>query len=486
MANLKALDNLPGWLQWPSRTTIKHLFYGVLIGFSLSLSSSGLTLVRQRRKKEHLANGNTAPTSIASRSEQIVDGVTGLIGNTPLIRINSLSDALGVEILGKAEFMNPGGSVKDRVALRMIDDAERLGYLRPYTNSRIFEGTVGSTGISIATIARARGYHATIIMPDDIAEEKVKALLSLGAEVERVRPASIVDKKQFVNLAKQRASQFGQTPTMENGTAPKVRLPNSHRGLESASHSVLVSTTADNVDFENDTWKYDQEFLTKPRGFFADQFENKSNFDAHYYGTGPEIWKQTGGDIDAFVSGAGTGGTVAGCGRYLKSVKEDVLVAISDPEGSGLYNKVKHGVMFDRKESEGTKRRHQVDTVVEGIGINRLTRNFELALPILDDAFRITDVEAVSMSRYLVQNDGLFLGSSSACNLLACVKLVQKMGWENSGKRVVTILCDSGIRHYSKFWSDEYLAQANITVDLSIVNQLLKHHQQLLPEDSNI
>lgn len=126
-----------------------------------------------------------------------------------------------------------------------------------------------------------------------------------------------------------------------------------------------------------------------------------------------------------------------------------MIVAIADPEGSGLFNKVKHGVMYDRRESEGKRRRHQVDTVVEGIGINRLTNNISLALPIVDDAFRISDEEAVSMSRFLVQRDGLFLGSSSACNLVACVKLVHKLGL-GEGARVVTILCDSGNRHYSK------------------------------------
>ncbi|KAI5114625.1 hypothetical protein M0805_005297, partial [Coniferiporia weirii] len=125
------------------------------------------------------------------------------------------------------------------------------------------------------------------------------------------------------------------------------------------------------------------------------------------------------------------------------------------------------------KEREGTKRRHQVDTVVEGIGINRLTNNFDLALPIIDDAFRISDAEAVSMSRYLVLNDGLFLGSSSACNLFACVKLVKKMGWCN-GERIVTILCDSGNRHYSKFWNDDYLRNASIPIDTAIVQDALK------------
>jgi len=151
---------------------------------------------------------------------------------------------------------------------------------------------------------------------------------------------------------------------------------------------------------------------------------------------------------------------------------DDILVVLADPEGSGLYNKVKHGVMFDIKESEGTRRRHQVDTVVEGIGINRLTKNIELALPVIDDAFRITDAEAVSMARFLVQRDGLFLGSSSAVNLVACVKLVRKMGWCN-GEKVVTVLCDSGARHYSKFWDDAYLSKTGIPVDVGIVQDLL-------------
>lgn len=451
-------DRLPH----PSRTALRWIFYGVLLGFSLSVTSTSLALYFQDRKRKRIEK-QFEPRPIELRSDEVVNGVTGLIGNTPLMRINSLSDALGVEILGKAEFLNPGGSVKDRVALRMIEDAERQGLLVPHTGSRIFEGTVGSTGISIATIAKARGYEVTIIMPDDVAEEKVKALLALGAEVERVRPASIVDKKQFVNLARERAAHFGHTAN------PRRSM------LRTSSSSVVVTSTASESALEEDhlrTQDEEEELRTKPRGFFADQFENHSNFDAHYYGTGPEIWRQTSGRVDAFVSGAGTGGTVSGIGRYLKSMKDDVLVVLCDPEGSGLYNKVKHGVMFDRKEAEGTKRRHQVDTVVEGIGINRLTHNMELGLPVISDAFRVTDAEAVAMSRYLVQNDGLFLGSSSACNLVACIKLARKMGWSD-GQRIVTILCDSGTRHYSKFWNDDYLHRANVPIDIQIIKDLL-------------
>ncbi|KAL4267438.1 Cysteine Synthase/Cystathionine Beta-Synthase [Pleurotus pulmonarius] len=453
----------------PSPTAIRQILYGVILGVSLSIASTSLAVYYQARKRERLA-AQYQPRPIELRRDEVLSGVTGLIGNTPLIRINSLSDALGVEILGKAEFLNPGGSVKDRVALRMIEDAEKNGLLYPYTGSRIFEGTVGSTGISIATIAVARGYNATIIMPDDVAEEKVKALHALGAEVERVRPASIVDKKQYVNLARRRAIEFGKQSTVDR--ASNLTDNGSSHLLKSPS-SVVISTLSTHATSGADADpRADEDIISKPRGFFADQFENKSNFDAHFDGTGPEIWRQTDGRVDAFVSGAGTGGTIAGVGQYLKSMNEDVIVALADPEGSGLYNKVKYGVMFDRKEAEGTKRRHQVDTVVEGIGINRLTNNIELALPIIDDAFRITDAEAVSMSRYLVHNDGLFLGSSSACNLVACVKLARQMGWKD-GERIVTILCDAGTRHYSKFWNDDYLRTANIPNDPQIVLDLI-------------
>ncbi|PPQ95342.1 hypothetical protein CVT26_008187 [Gymnopilus dilepis] len=451
------IQHLPTWLHWPSRTAARHILIGILLGFSLSATTTSVAAYLEQRKKERQI-AHFAPRPIELRSDEIVKGVVGLIGNTPLVRINSLSDALGVEVLGKAEFLNIGGSVKDRVALQIIDDAERQGLLHPYTGSRIFEGTVGSTGISIATIARARGYDATIIMPDDVAEEKVKALLALGAEVVRVRPASIVDKKQYVNLARERAIRFGRPDKIDESNQV-AKLSSSHT-FHSPSNSVLVTEAPHHTEIEGEEWRETEIDPSQPRGFFADQFENSSNFKAHFNGTGPEIWRQTSGRVDAFVSGAGTGGTVAGVGQYLKSMNEDVIVALADPEGSGLYNKarlgiVKHGVMYDRKESEGTKRRHQVDTVVEGIGINRLTHNIELALPILDDAFRITDAEAVSMARYLVKHDGLFLGSSSACNLVACVKLIKQKGW-TEGKTVVTILCDSGTRHYSKVCSGFY------------------------------
>ncbi|KAI9850232.1 MAG: hypothetical protein M1838_005958 [Thelocarpon superellum] len=266
----------------------------------------------------------------------------------------------------------------------------------------IYEGTVGSTGISLATLCRARGYLAHICMPDDQATEKSNLLLKLGAEVERVRPAPIIDQNQFVNKARSRAAEQTEDPSRSG------------------------------------------------RGFFADQFENEANWRAHFDGTGPEIWRQTAGHVDAFVAGAGTGGTIAGVARYLKPRLPHLRVVLADPPGSGLYNRIKYGVMFDPTEKEGTRRRHQVDSIVEGIGINRVTANLEAGRELIDDAVRVNDQQALSMARWLVEKDGIFVGSSSCVNCVAAVKTARALG---PGHTVVTILCDSGTRHLSKFWA---------------------------------
>lgn len=335
--------------------------------------------------------------------EAISEGIEGCIGNTPLIKIKSLSEATGCEILAKAEFLNgAGNSPKDRVALSIINMAEDEGLLTPNSGDMIYEGTVGSTGISLAAICRARGYLAHICMPNDMALEKSDLLLRLGAKVERVRPAPIVDQNQFVNKARARA--------IEHTNDPK-----------------------------------------KPgRGIFADQFETDANWRAHYEGTGPEIYEQTGRKLDAFVTGAGTGGTISGVALFLKPRLPKLKVVLADPQGSGLFNRVKYGVMFDPKEREGTRRRHQVDTIVEGIGINRVTHNFEAGRELVDDAIRVTDQQAMAMARWLVEKDGIFIGSSSAVNCVAVTKLALQMG---PGHRLCTILCDSGTRHLSKFWA---------------------------------
>jgi cysteine synthase A len=332
-------------------------------------------------------------------------GIEGCIGDTPLFQIKSLSEATGCIILAKAEFLNgAGGSPKDRVALNMISTAEEEGLLTPGQGDTIYEGTVGSTGISLATLARAKGYKAYICMPNDQSTEKSDLLHHLGATVERVTPAPITSTEHFVNLARTRA--------LEHATSAK----------------------------------------DGSRGFFADQFESLANYRAHFQTTGPEIYAQTGGQIDAFVAGAGTGGTISGISLYLKQemgMGNSLKVVLADPEGSGLYNKVKHGVMFSNTEKEGTRRRQQVDTIVEGIGINRLTENFEAGRELIDDAVKVTDLQALKMARWLVEKDGIFVGSSSAVNCVAVVVTALRMPKES---RIVTILCDSGTRHLSKFW----------------------------------
>lgn len=205
-------------------------------------------------------------------------------------------------------------------------------------------------------------------MPSDQAIEKSDLLLKLGAIVERVPPAPIVDPMHFVNRARSLAAEHTDDPNRPG------------------------------------------------RGYFADQFENEANWQAHFDSTGPEIFRQCGGKIDAFVAGAGTGGTIAGVARYLKSKIPEVDIVLADPVGSGLFNRIKYGVLFDTKEREGTRRRSQVDTIVEGIGLNRVTANFEVGRELVNDAIKVDDDQAIAMARWLVEKDGIFAGSSSAVN----------------------------------------------------------------------
>ena len=287
-----------------------------------------------------------------------------LIGNTPLIYLRSISETTGCHVYAKAEFMSPGGSVKDRIALEIIKEAMERNELDP--GALICEGTAGSTGVSLAMVARAHGLRCFVALPDDAAIEKAQLLQALGAEVERVRPVSIANPGHHVNVARRRAEK-----ERENRGSSKAAL-------------------------------------------FADQFENEGNFRAHLK-TGEEIWDQTGGKIDAFVSGAGTGGTIAGCSQSLKDRDPSILVYLIDPPGSSLYNKITRGVLYTSEEKEGHRLKNPFDTITEGIGLNRLTRNFSLAL--IDGAFQGSDREAVEMAAYLVRNEGLFVGSSAVSRL---------------------------------------------------------------------
>ncbi|KLJ10137.1 cysteine synthase A [Blastomyces silverae] len=371
----------------------------------------------------------------------IVDGIEGCIGNTPLFRIKSLSEATGCEILAKAEFLNgAGGSPKDRVALSIIQTAEENGLLHPYSGDAIYEGTVGSTGISLATLARARGYLAHICMPSDQSTEKSNLLLKLGAIVDRVPPAPIVETGHFVNRA--RALAKSHSPSPESSPTRASSTPSHHRHHHRHQTHEITETPDEDLLASRAAGK-------QGRGFFADQFENPANWQAHFRTTGPEIFAQCEGKLDAFVAGAGTGGTISGVALFLKPRLPNISIVLADPQGSGLFNRVRYGVMFDVKEREGTRRRRQVDTIVEGIGINRVTVNFEAGRELVDDAVRVTDAQAIAMARWLVEKDGIFIGSSSAVNCFAAVKTALKLG---PGHRIVTILCDSGTRHLSKFW----------------------------------
>ena len=325
------------------------------------------------------------------KTKGVKSSISELIGSTPLLKLHSLSKETGCEIFAKVEFLNIGGSPKDRVALECIEQAEEQGLIKPNTGCTIFEGTVGSTGISLATLARSRGYDCHIVMPDDIAQEKYNILQSLGATIEKVRPCSIIDKNHYVNIARLRSAQMNLA------------------AIESES-------------LEN--------------GFFCDQFNTTANFDAHFKNTGPEIYEQTGCMIDAFVMGAGTGGTIAGVAAFLTSKIPDIEIVLADPQGSGLYNKVKHGIMYNSMEAEGSRKRHQVDTIVEGIGNNRITDNIGRALRYITDAVTVRDDEAIEMSRYLMQNEGIFAGSSSAVNCIAAYRTAVRLG---PGHRVVVM-----------------------------------------------
>lgn len=293
-------------------------------------------------------------------------------------------------------------------------------------------------------------------MPSDQALEKSSLLRKLGARVTRVSPAPIVDQAHFVNVARRLAREH--TEAFERGG--EVVLPDGER----------VRVTG--------------------RGWFANQFETDANWQAHFKGTGPEIWKQMDGRVDAFVAGAGTGGTISGVGMYLKERDEGVKVVLADPQGSGLYNKVRNGVFWSEYEREGTRRRSQVDTAIEGIGLVRSTRNWEVGSEkgVVDDAVKVTDAQARNMARWLVEQEGWFVGGSSAvncecfllwkefvifvtfmltgylCTGVAALKTALELG---PGHRIVTILCDSGMRHLSKLWHQigDIGGQATVELD---------------------
>ena len=386
-----------------------------LTGFVLGVALTFSVLHLFQRSKHSPSSFPRKRKVPAWHPPQIVQGLAGCIGNTPLIYLKTLSEATGCTILGKAEFLNPGGSSKDRIAREIVLNALKSGALPP--GGTIVEGTSGSTGISLSLIAAATGCQCDITMPDDQAVEKSNLMALFGANVERVRPAAISNDKHYSRIAESRSRN-------------------------TASGTGHGSST-----------------------FYTDQFENLDNVKAHRTTTGVEIWTQTGGNIDAFVMSAGTGGTLTGVGSYLKEQNEQVQVVLADPSGSVLYHRVKDGVAYAPQQSEKTLKRVRIDTITEGIGIDRLTRNFTEYEDCVDDALRITDQEAVNMAWHLLRNEGLFLGSSSGLNCTAAMKVARRLG---PGHTVVTVLCDSGNRHLTKLYNLDFLERNDLVVDIDM------------------
>ena len=319
-----------------------------------------------------------------------------LIGNTPMVYLRRASEETGCTILGKAEFLNPGQSVKDRAALFIIEDAERKGLLRP--GGTIVEGTAGNTGIGLALVGNAKGYRTVIVIPETQSQEKKDMIRLCGAELLEVPAVPYRDPNNYVRYSGRLAEALART---------------------------------------------------EPNGaIWANQFDNVANRDGHIKTTGPEIWAQTEGKVDAFVSAVGTGGTLAGVGIALKERNKNVKIVLADPEGAALYSYFEHGEL----KAEGS-------SITEGIGQGRITANLEDA-PV-DMWYRITDAEALPLIFDLVLEEGLVLGGSSGINLAGAIRAAKELG---PGHVIVTVLCDYGNRYQSKMFNPAFLREKGLPV----------------------
>ncbi|MDD3445735.1 MAG: cysteine synthase A [Zavarzinia sp.] len=316
------------------------------------------------------------------------------IGNTPLIRLRAASEATGCEILGKAEFLNPGGSVKDRAALFIVRDAEKKGLLRP--GGVIVEGTAGNTGIGLSLVANALGYRTVIVMPETQSQEKKDMLRLAGADLRLVPAAPYANPMNYVRYSGRLAEEIA---------------------------------------------------AEEPNGaIWANQFDNVANRQSHFETTGPEIWADTAGKVDGFVSAVGSGGTLAGTAMYLKQQNPNVKIALADPPGAALYSYYTTGEL---KSSGGS--------ITEGIGQGRITKNLE-GLSV-DAAYQIPDEESLPVIFDLLKHEGLCLGGSTGVNVAGAIRLARDLG---PGHTIVTILCDGGARYQSKLFNPEFLRARNL------------------------
>ena len=326
-------------------------------------------------------------------------GMERCIGGTPLVRLRRLSEMTGCEILGKAEFMNPGGSVKDRAALSIIGEAEAAGKLKP--GNTIIEGTAGNTGIGLTLVGLAKGYRTVIVIPETQSVEKIRLLEALGAKV------ILAPEKPYSD------------PLNYNRQAERLALENG--------------------------W------------FWANQFDNTDNRLAHYRTTGPEIWEQTSGEVTAFVSAVGTGGTLAGTMMFLKERNPKILAVCPDPFGAAMWSWFKRGNL---ETKDG-------DSCAEGIGQTRVTKNLEKIA--VDEAYRIGDQTALTIIHCLLKEEGLLVGLSTGINIAGAVRLARERG---PGQVITTILCDTGIRYLSKIFNRDWLKAHGLDADLPLESVL--------------
>lgn len=324
----------------------------------------------------------------------IRDGLVGAIGDTPLIKLQKASEETGCTILGKAEFLNPGGSVKDRAALNIIRSAEKNGLLKP--GGTIVEGTAGNTGIGLTLVGNALGYKTIIVMPDTQSQEKKDILHLSGADLRLVPAKPYKDYNNYIRYSERLALEIAKT---------------------------------------------------EPNGaIWANQFDNVANREAHIKTTGPEIWSQTDGKIDAFTCAVGTGGSIGGISLSLKEFNKDIKIVLADPMGAALYNFYKHGEL----KSEGS-------SITEGIGQGRITENLKDIE--IDDAYQIPDDEALAIIFDLLKYEGLCLGGSSGINIASAIRIAREMG---PGHTIVTLLCDGGMRYQSKLFNPQFLKEKNL------------------------
>ena len=325
-----------------------------------------------------------------------ITNIINQIGNTPLIKLKQVSELTGCNIYGKAEYFNPGESVKDRAALYIVKDAFEKKKIEK--GGIIVEGTAGNTGIGLAVVCKEYGLNLKIVIPKTQSIEKKDTLKKLGAELIEVEAVPYSNPNNYIKQSKKIAEEL------------------------SKKHKFGV------------VW--------------GNQFDNIVNTKAHIETTAEEIWSQTSGKVDGFTCAVGTGGTLAGVSIGLKNKNKDIKIALSDPMGSSLYSYIKN----NKLESKG-------NSITEGIGTGRITKNFEKA--IIDEAFQTNDEEALNIVYDLIEKQKIVLGGSSGINIAGAIKLAKKLG---KGKTIITILCDDGRRYASKIFNKEFLKSKNLPI----------------------